>query len=485
MQIANQYFDVLIIGAGLSGIGAAHHLQKKCPDRTFAIVEMRKNIGGTWDLFRYPGIRSDSDMHTLGYEFRPWTASKAIADGPAILEYIKDTARDGNIKQKIAFQHKLLRANWSSTNKKWTVDIEKTKTGEVIYVDCQFLFMCSGYYNYQNGYMPKFAGIDKFKGQVIHPQQWTEDINYENKKVVVIGSGATAVTLVPEMAKKAASVTMLQRSPTYMVALPSKDLIANTLRKILPVSWAYRITRWKNVLFQLFTYKLARRFPNATKKVLKGRAKRNLPSGFATDIHLNPSYNPWDQRACLVPDGDLFDAIKGGTATIVTDHIETFTDRGIILRSGQELPADLVVAATGLRLQVLGGATISKDNHTIEAGRLYCYRGMMYNDIPNFANIFGYTNASWTLKSDLIANYVCRLLNHMKSTGTTVCMPRYQEDPTIAEPFIDFNSGYVLRDIDKLPKQGAQAPWKVHQNYIRDLMNMKWNNLEDGVMEFL
>lgn len=484
MQIANQHYDVLIIGAGLSGIGAAHHLQKKCPERTFAIIEMRKNIGGTWDLFRYPGIRSDSDMHTLGYEFRPWTAAKAIADGPAILKYIKDAAQAEGIEKKIAFQHKIIAADWSSLDKKWTVHIEQVATGQQIKTTCQFLFMCSGYYNYKNGYMPKFAGIDQFAGQVIHPQHWTEDIDYENKKVVVIGSGATAVTLVPEMAKKAAHVTMLQRSPTYMIALPSKDMLANGLRKILPNRLVYRLIRFKNVLFQQITYKLARRFPNAAKKGLQRLAKKQLPSDFKTDIHLNPTYKPWDQRACLIPDGDLFEAITNGSATIVTDHIETFTQKGLQLRSGQQLAADIIVSATGLKLEMLGGATISVNGEPIKTGDLYCYRGMMYSSVPNFANVFGYTNASWTLKSDLIANYVCRLLNHMKNTSTSVCTPHYKADPNIAEPFIDFNSGYVLRDIDKLPKQGAQMPWKVHQNYIRDMINMKFNKLEDGIMIF-
>ncbi|MFK7935625.1 MAG: flavin-containing monooxygenase [Saprospiraceae bacterium] len=483
MQIANQHLDVLIVGAGLSGIGAAYHLQTKCPDRSFALLEMRENMGGTWDLFRYPGIRSDSDMYTLGYNFRPWKAAKAIADGPAILEYIKDTASENQIDKKIAYQHKMIAANWSSADKKWTVKIAQLATGKEVEVSCQFLLMCSGYYDYDQGYTPDFQGIESFNGQLVHPQKWTSDIDYDNKKVVVIGSGATAVTLVPELAKKAAKVTMLQRSPTYIITTPSEDVIANFAKKILPAKVAYKSARWKNITLSILIYQLARRFPNFIKRLLMKLAQKELPAEVDVNVHFNPKYKPWDQRLCLIPDSDLYESLSDGSAQIVTDHIQHFTETGIQLKSGKHLEADLVVSATGLKMLMLGGATISIDNQTIKPADLFCYRGMMFNGMPNFAMTFGYTNASWTLKADLTCDYVCRILNYFKKTGATVATPIMKEELD-TEPLLDFNSGYVLRDIDNLPKQGSKKPWKVHQNYVMDLISMKYNRLEDGVMEF-
>ena len=485
--MTDTHFDVLIVGAGLSGIGAGYHLQKNCPDRTYAILEGRDCIGGTWDLFRYPGVRSDSDMYTLGYSFRPWTDAKAIADGPSILSYVRDTASSNGIDKHIRFNTRVVRAAWSSSDARWTIEAEtgqenlKEKTVERF--TCNFLFMCSGYYNYERGYTPDFAGIDTFAGRVVHPQFWTDDINHEGKRVVVIGSGATAVTLVPEMARTAEHVTMLQRSPTYVVARPSEDKIANWLRTRLPAKVAYGLTRWKNVLLGMYFYKLCKRKPDRAKELILGGVRQALGPNYDIATHFTPRYDPWDQRLCLVPNGDLFSAIKTGAASVATGEIDTFNASGIKLKSGEQLDADLVVTATGLDLKVLGGLSVSVDGEQIDFAKTMNYKGLMYSGVPNFASAFGYTNASWTLKCDLTCEYVCRLLHYMKANGYAQCTPR--RDATVEEvPWIDFSSGYVRRSLDKFPRQGAIRPWRLYQNYALDILSLRLGKLDDGAMEF-
>lgn len=478
------YFDVLIVGAGLSGIGAAHYIQKECADKSYAILEMRPQMGGTWDLFKYPGIRSDSDMYTLGYAFRPWKEAKAIADGPSILKYINDTAKDEGIDKNIHYNRKVIHAAWSSENTEWTVEVENRETQEVLYYKCNFLFMCSGYYNYEEGYTPDFKGTEDFKGTIVHPQKWPENLDYTDKKVVVIGSGATAVTLVPEMAKKASLVTMLQRSPTYIASLPAIDGFANFMRKILPQKMAYSFNRWRKVLMGLGFYKLARSKPNFTKKLIVKGVKKALGKDYDVETHFSPNYNPWDQRLCMVPDNDLFDAINEGKADVVTDHIETFTEKGLALKSGKELEADIIVTATGLKILFLGGMTLTVDGKKINPSEHYVYRGMMISDVPNLALSIGYTNASWTLKTDLTCEYVCRLLNHMNKTGTKYCTPKVDPSNMEDEPLLDFNSGYVLRALDGLPKQGSKKPWKLNQNYPMDVMTLRYSSLKDDALEY-
>ncbi len=479
-----EHFDVLVVGAGISGIGAGYHLQANCPDKTYAILEARDGIGGTWDLFRYPGIRSDSDMYTLGYSFRPWTHPKAIADGPAILDYVKGTAREYGIDRKIRFNHRVKSASWSTPDAKWTVEVERGPAREVAVLTCSFLFMCSGYYDYAAGYTPEFKGVERFAGRVVHPQKWTSDIDYAGKRVVVIGSGATAVTLVPAMAKTAAHVTMLQRSPTYVISRPAEDGIANKISPHLPPKVAYGITRWKNVLLGMFFFKLSKSSPRRVKRLLLQGVRRELGPDYDVKKHFTPSYNPWDQRLCLVPDGDFFRAIREGQVSVVTDHIETFTEKGIKLRSGAELEADLVVTATGLSLIVLGGAQFTVDGQPVDLSKTLNYKGMMFSDVPNLAGTFGYTNASWTLKCDLTCEYVCRLLNHMEKTGTRQCTPRRTDPSITAEPFADFTSGYVQRAIAKFPKQGSRRPWRLYQNYALDLMALRYSALKDDAMQF-
>ncbi|HEX3141952.1 MAG TPA: NAD(P)/FAD-dependent oxidoreductase [Rhizobacter sp.] len=482
--MATEHVDVLIVGAGLSGIGAGYHLQADCPGRSYLILEGRDCIGGTWDLFRYPGVRSDSDMYTLGYSFRPWTNARAIADGPTILDYVRDTAREAGIERHIRFGHRVKSAGWSSADAKWTVDVQRQPSGETLQFSCNFLFLCSGYYSYEAGYTPEFPGIERFAGRVVHPQKWSPDIAYAGQRVVVIGSGATAVTLVPAMAKEAAHVTMLQRSPIYVVARPAEDRIANGLRRWLPAQLAYRITRWKNVLLGMYFYRLCKRRPDFVKQMILKGVQAALGPGYDVAKHFTPRYKPWDQRLCLVPDGDLFAAIQSGRASVVTDEIESFTDRGIRLRSGEELAADLVVTATGLKLNVLGDMQLSVDGRPVEPAKTISYKGMMYSDVPNLASSFGYTNASWTLKCDLTCEYVCRLLNHMERHGYRQCTPR-NNDPTVTpQPWIDFSSGYVQRALAQLPKQGSKAPWRLYQNYARDLLSLRFGKVDDGVMEF-
>jgi len=481
--LVTEHFDVLIVGAGLSGIGAAYHLQTNCPGKTYAILEGREAIGGTWDLFRYPGIRSDSDMYTLGYSFKPWREAKSIADGPSILNYVRETARENGIDRHIRFNHQVKRALWSSADATWTVEAEVGPRKERVRLTCNFLFMCSGYYDYAGGYMPEFPGAERFQGRIIHPQQWPEDLDYGGRKVVVIGSGATAVTLVPEMAKTAGHVVMLQRSPTYVVSRPAEDAWANWLRARLPARLAYGLTRWRNVLFGMLFYNLARKKPEKTKARIIEMVRQQLGPGYDVETHFTPRYNPWDQRLCLVPDADLFEAIKAGQASVVTDQIETFTERGVKLRSGQELEADIIVAATGLKLQLLSGLEVVVDGRRIDMAKTMTYKGMMYGGVPNLASAFGYTNASWTLKCDLTCEYVCRLLHHMDRTGTRQCMP--MPDPSVQEaPWLDFTSGYVQRAIDQFPKQGTRKPWKLHQNYALDLLALRFGSVDDGVMVF-
>jgi cation diffusion facilitator CzcD-associated flavoprotein CzcO len=474
---------VLIVGAGLSGIGAAWHLQDKLPGKSVLILEGREAIGGTWDLFRYPGIRSDSDMYTLGYAFRPWTAAKAIADGPSILRYVRDTAREADIERRIRFRHHVKRASFSTEHALWTVEAERTDTGERVRFTCRWLHMCTGYYDYARGHDPDFPDREDFGGPIVHPQFWPEDLDHCGKRVVVIGSGATAVTIVPEMAKRATHVTMLQRSPTYMVSLPSEDPIARLVRKLLPARKAYDLIRWKNVLLQMFFFRLARKNPAKAKEKIIDGVRALLPEGYDVATHFTPRYNPWDQRLCLVPDADMFDAIKAGRASVVTGDIERFTAGGIRLKSGEELPADIIVTATGLKIQLLSDVAFSVDGEPRNLSAALSYRGMMFSDVPNLSYTFGYTNASWTLKADLTAGYLCRLLAHMDAHGYGVAMPR--RDPEVEEvPFLDFTSGYVQRALHILPKQGSTHPWKVHQNYIKDIRSLRRGPIEDGVMEF-
>jgi cation diffusion facilitator CzcD-associated flavoprotein CzcO len=477
-----EHFDVGIVGAGLSGIGAAYHLKTACPGRTFAIFEGRDAIGGTWDLFRYPGIRSDSDMYTLGYAFKPWTEAKAIADGPSILKYVRETARENGIEKAIRFGHKIRRADWSTADAVWTVEAEVA--GKSVRYTCNFLFLCGGYYSYDGGYTPDYPGVSDFKGRLVHPQQWPADLDYAGKSVVVIGSGATAVTLVPEMARTAAHVTMLQRSPTYVVSRPAEDKMANTLRKWLPGMLAYNLIRARNVLGGMYFFNLARKRPEQVKAGIIKMVQDELGPDYDVATHFTPTYNPWDQRLCLVPDADMFKEIKAGRASVVTDHIDTFTNDGVRLKSGQELKADIIVSATGLVLEVWNGIDVSVDGRHIDAASTLSYKGMMYEGVPNLASAFGYTNASWTLKCDLTCEYVCRLLNHLKKTGARQAVP-VNDDPNIEfEPWLDFSSGYVQRAMAKFPKQGTKVPWKLDQNYAKDLMSLRYSKLEDGVLRF-
>lgn len=477
-----EHFDVVVVGAGISGIGAGYFLQRDCPDRSYVILEGRERLGGTWDLFRYPGIRSDSDMYTLGYSFKPWTEAKAIADGPSILRYLDETAREHGIDRHIRHQHRVVAASWSTPDARWTVTVERGAERERVEFTCNFLFMCSGYYNYEAGYLPHFEGREDFAGTIVHPQHWPEGLEYAGKRVVVIGSGATAVTLVPEMAKTATHVTMLQRSPTYIVSRPSEDGIANWLRAKLPAKLAYRLTRFKNVGMQQLFYRIARKKPEKTKERIVQMVRDELGLDYDVATHFTPSYNPWDQRICLVPDADLFAAIREGRAAVVTDHVERFEKDGIRLKSGELLPADIIVTATGLDLQLMGGVPFTVDGQRVEPAQSLGYKAMMYSDIPNLASSFGYTNASWTLKSDLTCAYVARLLNTMKKRGMRQATPRVGADVT-REDFLSFTSGYVQRAIDRFPKQGDKRPWRVHQNYTLDLIDLKFGGIDDG-MEF-
>jgi monooxygenase len=478
-----EHVDVLIVGAGLSGVGAACHLRRRRPDKSFVILEGRNAMGGTWDLFRYPGVRSDSDMYTLGYSFRPWRDAKSIADGPDILNYIRETAAEFGVDKKIRFGHRVRRASWSSEDAAWTVEAEAGEEKSPVSLKCNFLYLCTGYYDYEGGYTPEWSGVEKFRGRVVHPQKWPEDLDYEGKRVVVIGSGATAVTLVPAMAERASHVTMLQRSPTYVAAIPAEDRIVNRLRRHLPERAAYALARWKNVLVGMFFYNLARRRPEIFKRMLAKGARKRLGPDY--DLrHFTPQYDPWDQRLCLAPNADIFRVIREGRASVVTDHIETFTEGGLQLKSGGHLEADIIVTATGLVLKLMSGMQLSVDGAPVSLPGTLVYKGMMFNEVPNFAFAIGYTNASWTLKCDLTAEYVCRLLKHMDRRGYAVCTPRVNDREVKEEPIINFTSGYVRRALDALPRQGSKTPWRLHQNYVRDLSMLRFGRVDDGAMEF-
>jgi monooxygenase len=479
-----EHFDIVIVGSGLSGIDAAYPLQTSCPGKSYVILESRDAIGGTWDLFRYPGIRSDSDMFTFGYPFRPWESNAAIADGESIRSYIRDTAEAYGIDRKIRFRHRVKNASWSSADALWTIDVERGAQQEPVRFTCNFLFGCTGYYDYANGYTPEFPGIEKFAGRVVHPQQWPEALDYAGKRVVVIGSGATAVTIIPVIAEKAARVTMLQRSPTYIVSRPSEDALAKMLRRGLPTRTAYAIARWYYVLFGIYFFNLSRRKPDAVKKWIIGLTRAQLGADYDVKTHFTPSYNPWDQRLCLAPDADFFRAIKAGKADVVTDRIATFTESGLRLQSGGELAADIVVTATGLKMQLLGGIQVLVDGKPVEFSETTNFKGVMFSDVPNLFAAFGYTNASWTLKCDLTCAYVARLINYMDRRGYVAGTPRLQDPSVKPEPLIDFSSGYIQRAIDQFPRQGSKKPWKLYQNYVRDLLSLRFGSVDDGALEF-
>jgi monooxygenase len=482
-RMTPEHFDVVIVGGGLSGIDAAYHLQTSCPRKSFVILESRDAIGGTWDLFRYPGIRSDSDMFTFGYPFRPWLSNAAIADGTSIRGYIRETAEAYRIDRKIRFRHRVTSASWSSADAMWTIETERGEKREPIRFTCNFLFGCTGYYDYAKGYTPDFTGVEAFAGTIVHPQHWPESLDYENKRVVVIGSGATAVTIIPVIAEKATHVTMVQRSPTYVVARPTNDELATALRRWLPTRIAFVIARWFYVLFGIYFYNLSRRKPRAVKKWIIGQARTQLGADYDVLTHFNPRYSPWDQRLCLAPDADFFRAIKSGRAEIVTDTIESFTAGGIRLQSGRALDADIIVTATGLKLLLLGGVAIRVDGKPVTFSDTMNFKGVMFSDVPNLFAAFGYTNASWTLKCDLTSAYVARLINYMDRHGHAACTPR--RDPAVkSEPLIDFSSGYIQRAIDQFPRQGATKPWRLYQNYVRDLLSLRFGAVADPALEF-
>ena len=478
-----EHLDVLIIGAGLSGIGAAYHLMTHCPGKRFAILEGRPALGGTWDLFRYPGIRSDSDMFTLGYNFKPWTNPQAIADGPSIRRYIEETAQENGIQEKIRFQHRVLKADWCSERAIWTLQVQRGEDAEPLKISCQHLLMCTGYYRYEAGYTPEFKGREQFQGVFIHPQLWPENFDYSGKNVVVIGSGATAVTLVPAMTDKAKHVTMLQRSPSFVVSLPQGDPLSAFLRRFLPQTWVYRLARTRNVAMQMAFYSLAKVLPSLVRKLLLGLAKRQLGADFDMR-HFSPRYKPWDERVCVVPNGDLFTVLREGKASVVTEHIDGLTAKGIRLKTGEELPADVIISATGLELQLFGGMQVAVDGVPFEAAESMGYRGIMLRDLPNVAVVLGYTNASWTLKADLSSEYYCRLINHMDATGMRQCTPRDPARQVNAAPFLDLASGYIQRAAAKIPSQGDRAPWKLYQNYLLDLALLRYGKVEDDYLVF-
>jgi monooxygenase len=478
-----EHVDVLVVGAGLSGVGAAYRIRTQCPGRTYAVLEARDAIGGTWDLFRYPGIRSDSDMFTLGYPFRPWPSPQAIADGPSILQYVRDTAAEFGIDREIRFGHRVVRASWSSAEARWTVEAEHD--GATVAFTCSFLYLCSGYYSYRGGHEVAFPGQDRFGGTIVHPQAWPDDLDHRGKRVVVIGSGATAVTLVPAMAQDAAGVTMLQRSPSYVVSLPGRDAIADRLQSFLPARLAHRLIRLKSIAFTTLSYQAARRWPRQVGKLMRDGAARQLPDAIPVDPHFVPRYDPWDQRLCVVPDGDLFRALRSGRADVVTDTIATFTEDGIALASGRELEADIIVTATGLQVVALGEIALTVDGRSVDPGSLITYKGLMFSGVPNLAWCVGYINNSWTLRADLASQYVCRVLNHMAAHGFTTATPdATRADPARSRPILNLTSGYVQRAIAALPKQGAGRPWLARQNYPLDYVDMKLRRIDDSSLRF-
>jgi cation diffusion facilitator CzcD-associated flavoprotein CzcO len=484
--MTHNHVDVIIIGAGLSGIGAAYHLQKNCPNKSFAILEGRASIGGTWDLFKYPGVRSDSDMHTLGYNFKPWLHKKAIADGPSILSYIRETADENDLTQHITFNTRVKKVTWSSQTNTWTVEAHNSENNASSIWTCNVLSICCGYYNYENGFTPEFKGLSEFKGHVVHPQKWPDDLDYKDKKVVIIGSGATAMTLGPVLSKQAERVTMLQRSPTYVVSRPSEDIVAKLVNKILPKQAAYSLVRWKNTTFQQSLYALSRKRPNLLKKILIKVLSKQLPKEYVAE-HFTPSYMPWDQRVCLVPDNDLFDAINSKKLDMVTNTIDTFTPTGISLSDGQTLEADIVVTATGLNLLRLGGIEMVVDNKAIDIADTYIYKGIMYSGVPNLFNTFGYINASWTLRADLIAQYMCKLVNYMDKNQTNKMIPTLpitDVNMPKSDMIEDFSSNYMKRAMHEFPKQGNKAPWLNHQNYKLDKQSFNEEAIEDDILIF-
>lgn len=483
MAKATEHVDVLIIGAGLSGVGAAAHLVREVPGKRYAVLESRGAIGGTWDLFRYPGIRSDSDMYTFGYAFKPWTEPKAISDGASIKRYVEETADEYGITENIRFNHKVRSAHWSTSEGRWTVTAERTDTGETVVITASWIMGATGYYNYDQGYTPVFEGQDLFGGQIVHPQHWPENLDYEGKRVIVIGSGATAVTLVPNLAAKAEHVTMLQRTPTYIASVPAVDPLASVLRRALPDSVAYPVLRWKNMLNLQLQYTLSRSKPDMVRAKIRKDTIKALPAGFEVDTHFNPPYNPWDQRLCAVPDGDLFATLREGQASVVTGGIRTFTETGIELESGEHLPADIIVTATGLNLRWLGGMELSVDDEKINIGERFAYKGMMISGVPNLNVVSGYTNNSWTLKADLISRYACHLLKHLDANGYVSATPRTPIGET-ASPFLDLDAGYIRRGVGEMAKQGSHVPWRLHQNYVKDIGLFSNRRLEDGVMKF-
>ncbi|UJR85159.1 flavin-containing monooxygenase [Sandaracinus amylolyticus] len=482
--MSREYVDVLIVGAGISGIGAAWYLQKEHPAKSYAILEGRGAIGGTWDLFRYPGIRSDSDLHTFGFAFKPWTHEKSIAGAGEILDYLRETVAENGIDRHVRFRHQVKGAAWSSEGARWVVDVERADTGERTKIECGWLFCAAGYYRYDEGYRPRFEGEERFEGRIVHPQHWPEDLDHAGKRVVVIGSGATAVTLVPAMAETARQVTMLQRTPTYILPVPSKDRLANALRKYLPAETAYEITRRKNIGTQRLIYGFCRRFPKAARRWLRAINTRMLPEGFPVDQHFDPPYEPWDQRLCAVPDGDLFRAIRAGTASVVTDRIETFTERGIRLASGEELEADIIVTATGLNLQTCGGIALVVDGAPVRFAEKVAYRGMMLDGVPNFSFAIGYTNSSWTLKIGLLCEHFCRLLAHMDRNGHAICVAERADPDMKTRPLLDFGAGYVKRSLHELPRQGEAYPWLMSMDYVEDTKLLREGSVEDRHLRF-
>ena len=482
--MTQNHFNVIVVGAGISGIGAGYYLQKKCPNKSFVILEGRDNIGGTWDLFRYPGIRSDSDMNTMGFRFKPWMGVKSIADGPSILSYLHETVKENDLNKKIQFNQWVNEASWSSRDSQWTVQVENKKTQELQDFTCDFLFLCGGYYNYEEGYTPHFAGRENFLGQIIHPQKWPKNLDYKNKKVVVIGSGATAVTIIPTMAEEAAHVTMLQRSPTYFLSAPDEDPVGNFLRKIISSKLTYKLVRWKNIRFQWWFFQKCRKFPKKVKEFLIKQVREELGPNYDIETHFTPKYNPWEQRMCLVPNGDFFNAINAGKASVITDHIDRFTKKGIKLKSGGEVEADLIVTATGLNLEVCNGIKLEVDNNEVDISKTMTYKGMMFSDVPNLVATFGYTNASWTLRADLTSEYVCRLLNFMDKKGYANCCPRTAEHVEPEGDWLDFTSGYVKRSMHKFPKQGSRDPWRNTQNFPKDVLAIRWGNIDNKELKF-
>ncbi len=464
-HVLPEHVDVVVVGAGLSGIGAGYRLQTECPDRDYVILEAREDLGGTWDLFRYPGIRSDSDMFTLGYPFKPWTDAKSIADGGAILDYVRETAREFGIDERIHFGTTVLSADFSTADARWTVEL-RTAAGERT-LTCDFLYSCAGYYDYDQPYDPQLPGLEDFAGQVVHPQFWPEDLDYAGKRVVVVGSGATAVTIVPSISDDAAHVTMLQRTPTWIAAVPSTDRIADTLRDRLPARLAHRLIRTKNIAFGIGFYEFCQRRPAAARRLLRGQATKILGDPQAVDEHFTPPYDPWDQRLCAVPSADLFQAIKRGDADVVTDHIETFVPEGVRLASGATIEADVVVTATGLQLKIFGGIAPSVDGGTVPLSEQFIWNGAMITGVPNFAVCIGYTNASWTLRADLSSRLVCKVLTFMREGDYATVVPE-PDRPLQEKPLLDLAAGYVTRSIDAFPKQGDSGPWQVRQNYVLD-----------------